>query len=290
MDIIFQSLKKVFPTQNIENLKNKRVAIIGLGGVGSFTLEMIARLGIGHLILMDLDDICSSNINRQLLATQQSIGNSKVEEAQKRLKIINPIVTTDLFHEFYSDKTYQLLFNAKPDLIIDCMDSLKDKCHLINQSLINRIPLIISGSTAGRKNIALIKCDDLNFTFNDSLLYRVRKKLRKDYHFHREKKKAYDVLCVFSQEQILSEELIIHAHANAHSVNGVDQAEVEAEILTENINTALPPSDHDFTSPKFSNCNGPLGVLPTITSTFGIWVAHYALMKLIENNNDHLNA
>ena len=128
----FSRNELVIGTEGLEILKNKRVAILGVGGVGSFAAESLARSGVGSLVLMDKDNIDITNVNRQIHATTKTVGCSKVEEMKKRILDINPECEVIAIQDFYTEDTYPVFYEKPLDFVIDACDTVTFKIHLIN--------------------------------------------------------------------------------------------------------------------------------------------------------------
>lgn len=177
--------------QVIERLHQSTVAIIGLGGVGSWAAEALCRSGVGNLILIDLDDICISNTNRQLHATSTSIGQMKIDEMRRRLLQINPQCSVTNIHDFVTEtNVYDILDSILPDIdvILDAIDSRKAKTALIAACVEKKIPIVTCGGAAGKKDPSQIILNDLARANGDDLLTAVRRNLRKSYGFSEGKK------------------------------------------------------------------------------------------------------
>lgn len=179
--VSFGGIERLYGKNGYDILKNSHVMVIGLGGVGSFAVEALARSGIGRITLVDLDDICVTNINRQLCALNSTIGQMKGQVLKERIKDINPNCQVEFKEEFFSESTADLLLATKIDFVIDAIDGLKSKCLLISQCLQKNIPIVTVGGAAGKKSPQEIKIIDLGLTKNDALLQRVRKTLRREY-------------------------------------------------------------------------------------------------------------
>lgn len=174
----FGGIERLYGQGILSNLLNKKVMIIGIGGVGSWAAEALARTGIGEIQLVDLDEICITNTNRQSHTTQKSIGQSKVEVMKERLLSISPTLKVEAIQNFFTSDNVDEIFDLKPDVIIDAFDSLQYKCLLYIEAKRRNIPLIVSGGSAGKIDPSQIQITDLSFTINDMLLKRMRKRLR----------------------------------------------------------------------------------------------------------------
>jgi tRNA A37 threonylcarbamoyladenosine dehydratase len=157
------------------------VAVIGIGGVGSWSAEALARSGIARLTLIDLDDVCITNTNRQAHALHNTIGREKVAVMAERLRLINPECEVTTISEFFTAQTAESLLAQPYDLVIDAIDSLQNKCLLIALCWQKNIPLVTVGGAGGRQDPTQIRCDDLSLSRADGLLRQVRKHLRQRY-------------------------------------------------------------------------------------------------------------
>lgn len=162
-------------------LKDARFAIVGIGGVGSWIAEALVRSGISDITLIDLDEVCISNTNRQIHALDGNIGKPKVDAMKERMLLINPEVKVTSIVDFFTKATAEEILALPFDVMIDAIDSVDNKCLLIAECLRIRIPLVTCGSVGGRIDPTQIRKADLNFTTNDTLLRNVRKKLRKNH-------------------------------------------------------------------------------------------------------------
>lgn len=164
----------------LEILKNKTVLVVGIGGVGSFCVEALARTGIGHLILVDKDKIESSNINRQLLATTETIDQVKVIVMKKRIHTLNPECKVDTYDCFYDCSMDEKIFSQKIDFVIDCIDSIKSKQDLAMACIQRDIPFLSSMGTARRLDPSKLEIMELEKTSYDPIAKRMRNWKRKN--------------------------------------------------------------------------------------------------------------
>lgn len=164
----------------LEILKNKTVLVVGIGGVGSFCVEALARTGIGHLILVDKDKVESSNINRQLLATTETIDQVKVIVMKKRIQTLNPECKVDMYDCFYDCSTDEKIFSQKIDFVIDCIDSIKSKQDLAMACIQRDIPFLSSMGTARRLDPSKLEIMELEKTSYDPIAKRMRNWKRKN--------------------------------------------------------------------------------------------------------------
>ena len=164
----------------LEILKNKTVLVVGIGGVGSFCVEALARTGIGHLILVDKDKVESSNINRQLLATTETIDQVKVIVMKKRIQTLNPECKVDTYDCFYDCSMDEKIFSQKIDFVIDCIDSIKSKQDLAMECIQRDIPFLSSMGTARRLDPSKLEIMELEKTSYDPIAKKMRNWKRKN--------------------------------------------------------------------------------------------------------------
>ena len=195
----FGGIAKVYGHSLLHTLAQSHVCIIGLGGVGVWTAEALARSGVGQLTLIDLDEICITNVNRQLHAMSSSVGQAKVDIMAQRIADIAPECQVNVIQEFFTLKTADRLLEPAFDCVIDAIDHTRRKAHLIYQCYQKEMPIVVSGAAAGLVNPALIKYDDLSLSTHDGLLRWVKKILRKEYGLSRET--VWNIPAVFSKEQ-----------------------------------------------------------------------------------------
>lgn len=202
----FQGVERIYGKGSLEKLRNLHIAVIGVGGVGSWASESLARSGVGKLTLIDLDDICSSNINRQCHALTSTIGRFKTDVMKERILEINPHCEVHIFQCFYSEKNFEKILAPQYDYILDAFDKAKEKAHLINACLKKKQKLLVIGGAGGKKLADKIQVKDIAHSYQDPLLFRTRKELKKTYGYLRpslkkmSKKKKLGVPCVFSSE------------------------------------------------------------------------------------------
>ncbi len=217
MNQSFIGISKLYGEGSLAKLANSHVMVIGIGGVGSWACESLARSGIGEITMVDMDDICVSNINRQVHALSSTVGQEKVEVMKKRLLDINPELKVSALFEFFTPATLDSIFNHKPDYIIDAMDSISNKCLLVAEAKKREHKIITTGGAAGRIDPTLFKVCDLNRTVNDRLCKRMKRILKKDYDYARLHKSPYKIPCVSSSELITNEPL--DEQSNTHIQN-----------------------------------------------------------------------
>ncbi len=163
----------------LDHFRNSTVAVIGVGGVGGYAAEMIVRAGIGRLIILDSDDVSVSNKNRQLLALDSTVGRPKCDVLAERLKDINPELDLVVLKEYLeAEKAEEVLGNYKIDFLVDAIDTLSPKLHLIKYCMDNGIPLVSSMGAGAKFDATKVRLADISKSFNCPLAYIVRKRLR----------------------------------------------------------------------------------------------------------------
>jgi tRNA A37 threonylcarbamoyladenosine dehydratase len=197
----FGGIGRLYGATGLDRLRNANVAIVGLGGVGSWTVEALARSGIGALTLVDLDDVCITNVNRQLPAHDGNIGRSKVDALADRVKLIHPGCRVDCVAQFFTASTADELLERKFDFVVDAIDKLSNKCLLIAKSRERGYPVITVGGAGGKRDGTQTRVRDLAHTEQDELLRQVRRKLRRDYGFPRGEQVDFGIPAVFSPEK-----------------------------------------------------------------------------------------
>ncbi|MCH2175915.1 MAG: tRNA cyclic N6-threonylcarbamoyladenosine(37) synthase TcdA [Lentisphaeria bacterium] len=197
----FSGIIRLYGKEAAQCLANSHVMIVGIGGVGCWVAEAIARTGVGKITLMDLDEVCINNVNRQLHALDGEVGKPKVEVMKERILKISPDCEVDARQQFFTKKNQrEVLTSDRFDVVIDAIDSVEAKCGLIAGCRRNKIPIIVCGGAGGRIDPTQIQVADLSRSFNDPLLAVVRKKLRREYNFPENPKRRFRMDCIFSPE------------------------------------------------------------------------------------------
>jgi tRNA threonylcarbamoyladenosine dehydratase len=196
----FGGVARLYGTAGLAAFHNAHVAVVGIGGVGSWAAEALARSGIAALTLMDLDDICLTNTNRQVHALQHTVGRSKTASMAERLRAINPRIRVHELARFYNESTAEDLFTTPCHAIVDAIDSVRQKAHLLATARARGIPVVTVGGAGGRIDPARIHTADLSLSRGDRLLMLVRKQLRTRHGFPRVGKGKFRIPCVYSDE------------------------------------------------------------------------------------------
>jgi tRNA A37 threonylcarbamoyladenosine dehydratase len=200
-DARFGGVGRLFTREGLECLRRAHVCVLGLGGVGSWAVEALARSGIGTLTLVDLDDVCVGNVNRQLHAVTEELGKPKVQVMERRVRAINPDCNVQAVQAFFLKSNAREVLRPGFDYVLDAIDSPARKCLLIALCREQSIPVITTGASAGRRDPTAVEVVDLAFSSHDRLLQEVRKKLRTRHGFPRGET-AFGVECVVSREPL----------------------------------------------------------------------------------------
>jgi tRNA threonylcarbamoyladenosine dehydratase len=199
-EIRFGGLRRLYGNEGAARLRRAHVGVFGIGGVGCWAVEALARSGLGELTLVDLDEVCVSNVNRQIHALAATIGQSKVEVMAERVRAISPDCRVQAIQEFFTASSAETLLQPRYDFVFDVIDQVSNKCLLIALCREKKLPLITSGGAGGRRDPGAIRVADLAFSTHDRLLQVVRKKLRDDFGFPQDLKQPFGMECVYSRE------------------------------------------------------------------------------------------
>lgn len=182
-------------------LHRARVAVVGVGGVGSWAVEALARSGIGQLTLIDFDHVAVSNVNRQIQALTSTLGEAKISALEARIRDINPDCRVTPIDDFLTTENIaQLLAPGTFDAVIDACDEAKVKTALIVHARFNKIPLVVCGAAGGKRNPLALRCNDLGRVTHDALLSRIRNSLRKEYNLRPKKNGKFGATCIYLEE------------------------------------------------------------------------------------------
>jgi len=243
IDRRFGASDRLFGSSKAECIRRAHVVVIGIGGVGSWAAEALARSGVGALTLIDLDHVSESNINRQIHATDSSIGQAKVLAMRDRIRDFSPQCQVTCIEEFVDWQSCADFFPENPSAVIDACDQIRVKTALAAWSLKTGCTFVSSGAAGGKRIAHWVEVDDLSRVTHDPLLAKVRYNLRKNHGVNRNQK-TMRVTCVFSKEPV------------------------------------APPLDSCESENDGSlNCHG-YGSLATVTASFGFCAAGFVLNKL----------
>ncbi|MEM7304529.1 MAG: tRNA threonylcarbamoyladenosine dehydratase [Pseudomonadota bacterium] len=248
----FTGIQKLYGQRGYQRIINSHVCIIGVGGVGSWVAESLARSHVNQLTLIDMDHVAESNINRQIHALTTTLGQSKITAMNDRINQINSECTVHLIDEHLSLDNIAELILDKYSYVVDCVDNFRVKARLISFCRSNKIKLITVGGAGGRVDPSRIQIADLARAEGDALLAKTRKQLRTHYNFPRNLKRRFDVPCVYSTE----------AQRYPTSNNDISTSKTEC------------------TTTGGLNCATGFGSLTAVTATFGMMASAHVLNKI----------
>lgn len=197
----FGALGRLYGAAALPRLHAAHVAVVGVGGVGSWVVEALARSGIGALTLVDLDDVCVTNTNRQLHALADTVGRPKVAVLAERVRAINPDCRVTTHVEFFTAQSAERLLATKFTWLVDAIDVMSNKALLLATCVARGQPVLTIGGAGGKRDATRLRVGDLGEAQGDDLLRQVRKKLRNDHGFARGEGQVFGIPCVSSNEK-----------------------------------------------------------------------------------------
>lgn len=251
---VFSAVGRVYGQSGLERLRSAHVCVAGIGGVGSWAVEALARTGVGKITLIDHDDVSISNINRQVHSDAATIDRSKVEVMAERVALIDSACECHAIDDMLVTKNIEKYIGSQFDYVIDAIDSVSFKAALINFCKRNKIPVIMTGGAGGRTDPSKIAIIDLSKTWNDALAANVRKRLRNTYGWNKKIGKRLGVDCVFSSQQPL--------YPQADGTIGQQKTSVAGATL---------------------DCNSGYGSVVSVTAIFGFMAAAHVMNTLAGN-------
>ena len=271
-DFRFGGIARLHGKAALGRFRAAHVMVVGIGGVGSWVVEALARSGIGRLTLVDLDEVCVSNINRQLHALDSTVGRSKVEVMAERVRALSPEARVDARIEFFTAETASRLLGLeggsipgdRPDFVVDAIDAMSNKVRLIALCRGAGIPLVVCGGAGGRRDPTAVRVADLASVTHDRLLSEVRKRLRREHGLSRSSKKLR-IECVHS---------------------------AEAPVFPDRDGGICATRAADDGTPLRLNCESGFGSATQVTGTFGFAAAARVLARLaaeVPNSNPEPN-
>ncbi len=198
-EVRFGGVTRLFGAVAAERLRRAHICVVGMGGVGSWTVEALARSGVGQFTLVDLDDVCVSNVNRQLHALEGTVGRPKVEVMAERVRSINPRCGVRPLSMFFTDATTETILDTRYDYVVDAIDRVANKCRLLGGCRERSLPVVTFGGAGGRRDALGTRIEDMALTSHDRLLQKVRVRLRQLHGFPRGEQ-LFGVECVYSPE------------------------------------------------------------------------------------------
>lgn len=288
----FGGVARLYGEAGLAKLQTAHVVVVGIGGVGSWAAEALARNAIGYITLIDLDNIAESNVNRQIHALEGAFGKAKVSAMRERILAINPLCQVHEIEDFITPDNITNLLDFHYDCILDCVDDAKAKIALAAFCNAKKIPLVMSGSAGGRLDATRIKTADLSAVQGDKLLAKVRNQLRRDHQFpkasggsHQSSKKSakFGVACVYSDEQVLTPNSMCeveNSHDKTHNI--IDDA-LEANIHKASGDAKSARADALVNTSSITglNCAG-YGSSVCVTATFGFVAAQLSIQLLLQ--------
>ncbi|GAB6847769.1 tRNA cyclic N6-threonylcarbamoyladenosine(37) synthase TcdA [Paraburkholderia kururiensis] len=260
----FGGIARLYGDAALAGFERAHVAVIGIGGVGSWAAEALARSAVGTITLIDLDNVAESNTNRQIHALDGNYGKPKVEAMAERIALIDPACKVRLVEDFVEPDNFDAVLGAGFDYVIDAIDSVRTKTALIAWCVARGQPLVTVGGAGGQLDPTRIRIDDLALTIQDPLLSKVRAQLRKQHGFPRGPKAKFKVSAVYSDEPLIYPETAV--------------CDIDAD------------AEHVSTSPGHSgpvglNCAG-FGSSVCVTASFGFAAASHVLRALARRATD----
>jgi tRNA A37 threonylcarbamoyladenosine dehydratase len=272
LDRRFGGLARLYGAQGAMRISSAHVVVVGLGGVGSWAAEALARSGVARLTLIDLDHIAESNINRQIHALDNTLGQSKVQAMRERIAHINPYCDVSCVEEFVDSSNWPGIagLGSEPDSsvsIIDACDQVRAKTamaawaleHNARRARDGKVNFVAVGAAGGKRHAHKVEIEDLSFTTHDPLLAQLRYRLRKEHGAARVGK--IGLSCVFSREAVM--QAVTNADQTVEQIEGSEATQI--------------PAQNDSSL----NCHG-YGSVVSVTSTFGICAAGWLLGKIAE--------
>lgn len=261
----FGGIGRLYGEASLKRLAQAHVVVIGLGGVGSWVVESLVRTGVGRLTLVDFDDICITNTNRQIHALTNSVGKMKTVALKERAESINPNVKIDLIEEAYTRETEDRIFFQSYDVLVDAIDQGHKKLFLAQACLQRKISQVIVGSAGGRQDPTQIKASDLADSYEDPLLAILRKDLRQQAGFPR--RGPMGIQTVFSAEKPMypvTEKCVTEG----------------GELAVQSVAGLVTTKPASFKKPL--DCATGFGTVSHVTGTFGFMASHLAVQYLLK--------
>ena len=259
----FGGIARLYGDDGLLRLNKAHVCVIGLGGVGSWVTESLARSAVGQLTLVDMDVVSESNINRQLVATQDEIGRDKGLVMRDRIEQINDQCKVNVVDEFIRADNLTEIVLPEFDYVIDCIDDFRVKAALISYCKNNKINMLTTGGAGGQIDPSKITQADLSNTQQDVLLAKTRKLLRQEYGFARNVKRSFGIPCVYSNEQL------VYPDGNG------------------GVSPQRPPVDPNADENRNAlNCAGGMGSITHVTGAFAFFASGFVLNQLAKPNAD----
>ena len=198
----FGGVRRLYGADALRRFQGAHVGVIGIGGVGSWVAEALARSAVGRITLIDLDMVAESNVNRQIHALDETLGKAKTDAMAERILSINPACHIETIEDFVSPENVSSMLDRGFSCVVDAIDHVRTKAAMIAWCTRQNIPLITAGGAGGQSDPGRIEIADLSRTIQDPLLAKVRSVLRKEYGFTRDPKKKFGIPAVYSSEPV----------------------------------------------------------------------------------------
>lgn len=198
----FGGVRRLYGAEALQQFQAAHVAVVGIGGVGSWVVEALARSAVGHLTLIDLEMVAESNVNRQIHALDGVFGQAKTDAMAERIRAINPSCHVETIEDFVTPENVGAMLGRGFDYVVDAIDQVRTKAAMIAWCARNKLPLVTVGGAGGQVDPTRIGIADLSRTVQDPLLAKVRSLLRKEHGFTRDPKKKFGIPAVFSTEPL----------------------------------------------------------------------------------------
>ena len=267
----FAGVSRLYGESGLTKLQAAHVVVVGIGGVGSWAAEALARNAVGAITLVDLDNIAESNVNRQIHALDGNFGKAKITAMRERIFSINPACIVREIEDFVTLENASKMLNFQFDVLLDCIDDAAAKAVLAAMSKNVQSPIIMSGSAGGRLDPTKIKVADLSAVTNDKLLAKVRNILRREYQFpqatNSKKSAKFNIACVYSDEPVLT--------PNTVETNAI----IGDDALRANTNAAAGDTKNSRAITGI-NCAG-YGSSVCVTAPMGFAVAQLAINLIV---------
>ncbi len=215
----FGGVSRLYGEQGLASFQAANICVIGIGGVGSWAVEALARNAIGSMTLIDLDNVAESNVNRQLHAVNGAFGKAKVAAMAERISSINPDCKVEQIEDFVTVENVAAMLGKGFDMVLDAIDDARAKVAIAAYCRQQNIPLIIVGGAGGRLDPTRIQSADLAKVTGDRLLAKVRNSLRRDHNFPRGEKTKFNIQAVYSDEQVQKPEAACETDAALSGLN-----------------------------------------------------------------------
>lgn len=249
----FGGIARLYGQPALQLFADAHICVVGIGGVGSWAAEALARSGIGAMTLIDMDDICVTNTNRQIHALKNSVGQAKTEVMAARIREINPECRVTCVDDFMTTDNTAELLDQGFSYVIDAIDSIRPKAALLAWCRRNKVPLITTGGAGGQIDPTQIQVADLAKTIQDPLAAKLRERLKSDFNIVKNSKGKLGIDCVFSTEALMYPQPDGSVCASRSTAEG----------------------------PKRMDCASGFGAVTMVTATFGFVAVAHVLKKMM---------